>query len=168
MNKFLITGRAGTGKTAVMEGLQWQHYNAIDMDSMPGLTRWEDLAGNPIQVDPRRYVDYEKVAWNWSEKILRSMLVTRKTIFFCGSASNDLELMHLFDKSFVLTVEPETQLERLRQRTSEYGKDPKQQQEILKEQAEFVKQATKIGAIPIDNNRPIKTVVAEIVEVAGV
>jgi len=168
MNKFLITGRAGSGKSAINQELRERNYNSFDTDKIPGLTRWENLQGNPIKVDASKYVDYSEVSWNWNKNILQSMLVARKAIFFCGSASNDLELMPLFDRVFVLTLDPKVQLERLRQREESYGKDPRQQQEIIEEQIVFVEQATSLGAIPINNDRPIKAVVDEIIGASGV
>ena len=163
MNKFLITGRAGSGKSAVNSELQQRNLNSMDTDKIPGLARWEDLEGQPVHVDPSQYVDYGRVAWNWNPGVLKSLLTTRELLYLCGSASNDLKFVRLFDRVFVLTVPTEVKLERLRGRASDYGKDPGQQAEIIQEQADFVKAVTQLGGIAIDNNRPIQQVVDEII-----
>jgi dephospho-CoA kinase len=166
--KYLITGRAGSGKSAVNTELQNRNLNTLDSDKVPGLARWEDLAtGERIAVDPSGFVDYQKVAWNWNEKVLKGLLAARKTLFLCGSASNELDFHPMFDKVFVLTVDPQTQLHRLESRESSYGKNPRMQEEIIGEQAEFVEQAVQLGAVAIDNTRPIRAVVDEILEITG-
>src|SRR5436190_1855713 len=111
---YLITGRAGSGKSAVNKELQARGYNSLDADKVPGLARWEDTpTGRPVQIDPTQYVDYSKVDWNWQEAILKGLLTADRPFFLCGSASNELEFHHLFDKVFVLTLDPKTQTLRL-------------------------------------------------------
>jgi broad-specificity NMP kinase len=165
--KYLITGRAGSGKSAVNAEMQNRNLNSLDTDRIPGLARWEDLAtGERTSVDPGGFVDYQKVGWNWNPSVLKGVLDARKTLFLCGSASNELEFHRLFDKVFVLTLDPEIQLQRLESRENSYGKDPDMQAEIIKEQAEFVDQAVQLGAIAVDNTRPLRSVVDEILELA--
>ncbi|HSX18333.1 MAG TPA: AAA family ATPase [Candidatus Saccharimonadales bacterium] len=160
---YLITGRAGSGKSAVGAELQSRGLNALDTDDIPGLANWEDLnTGKRIEIDPSGFIDYTKVGWNWNQPTLRRLLETAGQLFLCGSASNELDFHGLFDKVFVLSLDPETQKERLRTRSSKYGKDPAMQKVILQEQKEFVEQAVRLGAMAIDNTRPINVVADEI------
>jgi dephospho-CoA kinase len=168
MNKFMIGGRGGSGKSEVSSELRNRSLSVIDSDDFPGLVRAEDLAtGEPVTVDWSQYVDFTKIGWNWQPAVLKSILASKKIIYLCGSASNDLEFAPLFDKFFVLTLDPNTQRQRLAERGSAYGKDERQREEIILEQAEFVEKAIHLGAIAIDNNRPIKTVVDEILRIAN-
>lgn len=166
--KYLVTGRADSGKSEVNAELQHRHKNSLDTDNIPGLARWEDLeTGKHVRVNPAGFVDYSKIGWNWNPVILKGILAARKELFLCGSASNELEYHKLFDHVFVLTLEPETQASRLAERSNEYGKDPSMQKEIIREQAEFVEDALQLGAIAINNdNRPIRAVVNEILKIS--
>ena len=159
----LVTGRAGSGKSSINAGLHDRGFRALDTDKVPGLARWEDTkTREPVYVDPSKFVDYSRVGWNWQEEVLRTLLASERELFLCGSASNQLDFHPLFDKVFVLTLDPDTQLERLKSRPDEYGKDSAQQAEIVTEQAVFVEDAVRLGAIAIDNTRPVKMVVDEI------
>lgn len=150
MGKYLITGRGGTGKSAVCEALQVLGYNAVDSDTVPGLARSENTSGKPIDVDWSGYVDYATVAFNWQPVILRSFLRGNPDVFLCGSASNQLQFHHLFDKVYVLDITPETHRTRLQNRTSEYGKDAAMQAYLLDEQQRFMQQALALGAAAIN------------------
>ncbi|OGL36556.1 hypothetical protein A3E49_01145 [Candidatus Saccharibacteria bacterium RIFCSPHIGHO2_12_FULL_49_19] len=161
--RYLVTGRAGSGKSAINTELQNRGLRALDTDKVPGLTRWEDTkTGEPVYVDSSKFVDYSRVGWNWQGEVLRTLLTSEGELFLCGSASNQLNFHPLFDKVFALTLDPNTQLERLKSRPDVYAKHPEQQAEIVKEQAEFVEDAVRLGAIAVDNTRPVKTVVDEI------
>jgi dephospho-CoA kinase len=166
--KCLVTGRAGSGKSAVNSELKNRGLRSYDTDTFPGLARWEDIkTGQQVRVDPSKYVDYTKIDWNWQDGVLRSLLASEDDLFLCGSASNELDYHPLFDKVFVLTLDADTQLARLKSRPDDYGKDPAQQAEIIKEQAEFVEDALRLGAIAVDGTRSINAVVDEILTLAN-
>jgi broad-specificity NMP kinase len=169
MSKFLITGRAGSGKSAVNAELRRRGLNSMDADDVRGLANWEDLkTGQKTQVDPGSFVDYSKVGWNWNPKTLSELLAEPRELFLCGSASNELDYHRLFDKVFVLTLDPETQRKRLQERSSKYGKGQDMQDEIVKEQEEFVGQAVHLGALAVNSTKPIVEVVDEILEMTNV
>ena len=161
MNKYLVTGRAGSGKSEVNTELQQRNQNSLDTDKKPGLASWRDLAsGERVKVGA--FVDSSKTGWMWDNSVLRGILQAKKKLILCGSADNDLEYFELFDKVYVLTLDPETQRQRLTERPSSYGKDLAMQDKIIAEQTQFVADSMKLGAVAIDNTRPIKTVVDEI------
>lgn len=166
--KNLVTGRAGSGKSGIHHEFLNREINSVDMDKFPGLSNWVDLeTGKKIHgFDASGLVDYTKVAWSWDSNILKGVLKAKKDMFFCGSASNDMEFFGDFDNVFVLDVNPDVQTHRLETRDSLYGKDPAMQSVILAEQAEFVAQAISLGAIAIKNNDTPTEAVDEILRIS--
>lgn len=67
----------------------------------------------------------------------------------CGSSSNQEAYYSQFDKIFVLMLDPDTHLHRLKMRDFDYGKDPKLQRELIDGHQKFATELVKNGAIPI-------------------
>ena len=167
--KILVTGRGGTGKSTINKELVELGYNSLDTDRLPGLAGWQDLeTGLPTKVDTSGYVDYSKVGWNWNSNVLKGVLAARKDMILCGSASNQLEFHSLFSRVVVLTVDEATHRNYLKTRDSDYGKGSAMEDRIIDMQQEFLEQALQLGAVAVDNTRPILEVVSEIVRIAGV
>jgi gluconate kinase len=164
MGKYLVTGRSGSGKSEVGRELKRQGILSFDGDLVAGLASWVDLAtGKPANVNDYAAIDSSLIGWNWNSSVLENLLTQHDTFFLCGSADNQLGYHELFTKVFVLTLNPETQRERLQKRTEhDYGKDPHMQEEIITNQAVFVEQALGLGAIAIDSMLPVSHVVDQI------
>jgi broad-specificity NMP kinase len=164
MGVYLVTGRAGSGKSTICLELLKRDLPTYDGDQIPGLAGWIDLkTGLPAIVNPSEFVDYKKVGWNWSKKVLQAFINDNKSCFVCGSASNQLLMHKEFDKIFVLTLKPETQRQRLVTRAnSTYAKHPDQISEILKEQQILVEKSKLLGAITIDAEPSPSKIVEEI------
>lgn len=167
MAAFLVIGRAGSGKTAVAKELFRRGFAAFDADDVPRLSAWIDLAtGERTTVHNAGIIDDTKVDWLWDEKILTEFLAKYdgRDIFLCGGAGNDLVLHTHFDKTFVLSVDPTIQAERLRTRTdNDYGKHPQMIPKVIAQQAELVRRGTAAGTVSIDADAPISEVVDAIV-----
>ena|SRR3990167_2838801 len=164
MGRYLITGLGGSGKSKICELLKEHGFFALDGDEIDGLSRWEDAkSGKPIKVDHTKYVDYEKVAWNWSPAILKKLVSDHSQLFLCGSSSNEFEFIDLFDKVFVLMLDQSAHEHRLKTRQSDYGKDPKTFAWLVAERTNFVNHAIKLGAISIDANRSPEDTVDQII-----
>jgi dephospho-CoA kinase len=167
MSAYLVTGRGGSGKSAVAAELAYRGYNALDGDDVPGLSRWENAAtGQPIEVDYRGYVDYNKVAWNWNAEVLNKIIAAntqdQKPFFLCGSASNQAMFYDKFQAIFVLALEPDTHRQRLSSRDSAYGKDLKMMAELIAKHQSLTKELAQTGAILVDANQSLGNVVDEI------
>src|SRR5665213_2856389 len=161
MGRYLITGRSGSGKSSICHELQQRGYPAFDGDKIEGLAGWVTLKTNEAgKVDYRQPHDNSLLGWNWNDTVLREFLEAHHTVFLCGSADNNQLAFHkLFDKVFVLILEPETQRRRLLARTEhDYGKVPEMQEKILGAQKTFVREALALGAVPIDAMVPIPKV----------
>jgi adenylate kinase family enzyme len=165
--KYLVIGRAGSGKSSVAREIKGRGYNAFDADKVPGLARWEDATtGEPSRPRDVRFVDSSKFHWNWQNGKVTELLTGENDIFLCGGADNDLSFVPSFNQTFVLDISPEIQTERLKslQRSAEnpYATHPDMISVVLAEQAELVKAATKLGAIAINANQALDKVVDEI------
>lgn len=166
MTKFLITGRSGSGKSEICRELQARSLQTYDTDRVKGLVSWTNpKTGAPATPDYSQPIDPAINAWTWDAAALRRLLDTDEDIFVCGSADNQLELHHLFDKVFVLVLTPEEQRKRILKRAEhDYGKSPEMQERIINEQAKFVKAAIELGAISIDAMPSVVTVANTILE----
>jgi hypothetical protein len=164
MGKYLITGRGGSGKSAICRELQRRGFPAYDADEVPGLCRWQDRnSGKFIPVDPAGDVDFSKVAWAWQDTVLRQLINTRVDIILCGSSSNQNEYQSLFDTIFVLMLDPQTHDHRLRTRDFEYGKHPDLRRRLVIHHQMFADKLIASGAMPINTLQPIKNTVDDIV-----
>ena len=164
--RILVTGRAGSGKSAVCAELKLRGFPAFDADAVAGLSSWFDTYENKlVAIDARHYVDISRYEWRWSPDILRELLIEHPIIFLCGGADNDFDFEDLFDMHFVLKVSPSVQVKRLLERTNNsYGKNPAMHNAIVKESAKHIQVAAKLGLEIIDADRPIDIVVDEILE----
>lgn len=165
--KYLIIGRAGSGKSSVAHELKNRGYNALDTDGVPGLARWEDAeTGEPKRPTDIAYVDSSKFHWNWQKTIIENLLAENDELFLSGGADNDLTFMPSFDQTFVLNVNPDIQTRRLqsqqRNQENRYATHPDMIPVVLKEQKELVEAASKLGAVVINADRPLQKVVDKI------
>jgi adenylate kinase family enzyme len=165
--KYLVLGRAGSGKSSVAHELKDRGYSAFDADSITGLARWEDATtAQPITPQDITYVDSSKIHWNWQNEKISQLLESEMDLFLCGGADNDLSFIKLFDRAFILDVAPQIQAERLkspqREQENSYATHPDMIPIVLTEQLELLKSATELGAVAINANQPIKKVVDDI------
>jgi dephospho-CoA kinase len=165
VSAYLITGRGGSGKSAIFEELKSRGLTAFDADHVPGLCKTIDRAtGRAIEVDWSGYVDFSKIAWDWDGPILDRLIANHNPLYLCGSASNQFDFHDRFTKVFVLDLDPQTHRERLKSRASEYGKHPQMQSHLLKEQQRFVAEALSAGASRVDATLPLAKVLDTILE----
>lgn len=168
--KVLITGRAGSGKSAVMGEVRKRGYEAYDVGEVPSLCSWRDLQTvKPATVDPRSPLDIDRYCWTINDRNFRDFVAAHEDFFICVGAAGELDYTDLFDDSFVLDVPSEVHLRRLVARTNNpYGKDPDMAQKIVTHQARLLKDAKQRGFIAIGTDRPIDEVVDEILAIAHV
>lgn len=166
---YLVTGRAGSGKSTICLALKQRGYEAYDADAVPGLSDWIDRqTGRPTVIDHTKYVDYRRVGWDWNDTVLKQFLSAHPQALLCGSASNQLDFYALFERVFILELDPLTHRHRLEnRRTSDYAKDPQQIREILSEQAQLVEQSLAQGATSLDARQPLRNVVDDLVKTVG-
>jgi broad-specificity NMP kinase len=160
--KILVTGVSGTGKTSVARALAAQGVMTVDMDL---LSHWENKETKArVGWDPGS-TDEWNAAHTWVVDIekLKAELLNDEHVVVAGHAANEDEYLPLFDKTFTLVCRPETIVKRIEQRTdNDFGKHPVEQERILEWHKSFDKYMEAKGAIPLDAERPIDEVVAEL------
>lgn len=161
MPAYLITGRSGTGKSAICTELKKRGIQAFDGDNVPDLAGWENVqTGERIGKLYPGHDHVGKFKWEWDEQILNKILGEPGVVFLCGSANNALSFMDRFEKVFVLNVAEEEQRRRINSRQEhDYGKDSTVQDSIIAYQKETVALARERGATIIDASPDVEQVV---------
>jgi dephospho-CoA kinase len=89
-----------------------------------------------------------------------------RTVFLCGSPSNDRDVWDLFSDVICLVVDDETLRRRMGQRTSnDFGKASDELEVILRWNATNETQYRHLGATIIDASKPLEDVVDEVLAV---
>lgn len=166
--KFYITGVSGTGKTTMTKELNQRGILAIDQDSKEfGLCSWkhnetmqdarfEYGIGNEFLESNDWYCDIEK---------LKKILDDNKEIsFVCGVSANQNEYLDIFDKVFLLQCSPEELVKRINKREDhQFGKHQSEKDHILNYYKDFEEDLIKKGAIPINAEGSVDSVVNAII-----
>lgn len=164
---FIITGISGSGKTTVARHLIERGEVAFDSKINPGLYQFVDMDGN---VAPSVQLNNEKwqatYKWSLNETKLDALLATHsnvKRVFLCGGA-NLFQYWHIGDKVFLLKVDETTLHERLNNESRDnlFAKDKPTQSKLLDSLKSVQDKIISKGAIEIDANKTIDTVVDEI------
>ena len=150
--KVLITGRSGTGKSTICRQLIDRGFSALDADRVEGFVGWYDLrTRKKVVVDYSKPIDKTKVGWLWQHEAMKALVAKYDDLYLCGSADNQLDFYKYFDNVFVLDLPPETQKQRISQRTEhDYGKHPDMLETIITEQRQLVEKSRELGASIID------------------
>lgn len=159
MEKVFITGITGSGKTTLSQTfntLGYESYN-IEHDQF-------DLFKFIRKDTGEHYTDYdnadiEKVknaSWVCDVDKLKKLLdkQTEDIAFYCGTASNNIEIMPLFNKVFFLKVSPDILYKRLlvREGTDDYANTEAGRQMVLSKIDKFNNENINAGAIPVNGD----------------
>jgi dephospho-CoA kinase len=112
MERILLTGMSGVGKSTVISLLAAQGYKAIDLDD-PAWSEWVDSADGegPSPLHPGK-------DWVWREDRLRDLLATEDVdvLFLSGCAPNLGKFREQFDSIVLLSAPAAVMVERLTDR----------------------------------------------------
>ena len=123
----LIEGVSGSGKTAVAEELERRGYHVIHGDrtlAYVGDPETGEALDRPVFDTEAQSVAWLNAHWIWPVEKVKTQIAdhTHPFTFFCGSSRNHHHFTHLFDKVFVLEVDPATLMQRLSRRPEdEFG-----------------------------------------------
>lgn len=172
MKTYLITGIAGTGKSAVGTVLAQKSYYVLETDRVADnklVYRGRyDVRTNEISQYTRGdgWQELQYVRWNIKLDVLRAELQAHasETIFVCGYANNWHELASDFDGIFLLEAKPQAIEHRLLTRTTgDWGrKHPEELKHALETARDYNRSIKGLGATVIDADQPLENVVSTI------
>ncbi len=152
----MVVGVSGIGKSAISRRLSALGQEAYDIESLPGLFAWfrRDTGERFHDIEIGNRESIKQARWLCDAAGLSALLArqSRPTAFYCGNASNNDELVQLFDTLLLLRVSPEELRRRLAERahTGEYGNSAEMRDQILSWQDWYDKTMIGLGAIPVD------------------
>jgi len=160
MKKIFITGSSASGKSTLGEQLKSRGYSVIDIDET-GSCAWHKNGTEEIEnyspglgrkwLEEHEWIcDYDKI---WGE--IES--TKSEVVFVVGITTNQYSVLEKFDSVYLLTVDPDTLLHRLKNRTTNYfGKDESEQEFLLDINPRFEKRMIDLGATALDSSKPVE------------
>jgi dephospho-CoA kinase len=170
MNKsILITGIAGTGKSAVCDELNKLGYKAFGIEDIDGLfTMVNKKTGKPFKnYDDDNLKMVKQLDWICDIKKLQRLMRKNSDgiVFYCGTASNLDDLLPLFDKIFLLKISQKILRERLSTRTSnDFARTAEVQKWVFSWKTWWENHMKEKGAIVIDASRSLREIAKDIIE----
>lgn len=165
----LITGVAGSGKSSVCKGLASRGYTTFSIEDAKGLFTMINKKTGKV-FDNYDNDDIESVKqhdWICNKDKLQGLVRdnAKSVVFYCGTASNLDELLHLFDIIILLKVSPDVLRKRLSERTSnEFGRTVEIQDWILSWKDWWEDHMREKGVITVDADRDLKEVTTDVLE----
>jgi len=165
MTAFLITGNPGSGKTSVATELTRLGYTAVDADDLAG---WETVAGQKVEQPAHATVEWLlSHRWVWTrtrvEGVVREATAYGGPVFICGIAINQRDMLDLFDGVFLLSIDHETQVQRL-DAPSNSERGPALRAQILDGRPVFEQEMKSLGAVVLDGRERTAVVAARILQ----
>jgi shikimate kinase len=166
MQRILLTGISGTGKSTLAEALAALGYKAVDADTAAwcdwvAVESDNDEYGSPVE--PTR-------DWMWREERMAALLATDDAalLFVSGCAPNMRHFLPQFDMIILLSASNDVIAERLATRTNnEYGKDPAETARVLSQKQTVEPHLRRIATHEIDTGMPLVEVVATVLGLIG-
>ena len=165
-----ITGMAGSGKSTISKELNLLGYRAhdIEADEYGLFTMVRRDTGKPFEDYDNADLGKVKIArWICDTDKLKILLSKQNEdlAFYCGVASNNDEVMSLFDVSILLQASKETIYKRLltREGKDDYGNTEEGRQNALGWKDEFEEKMRKMGMLTVDANSSPREVAEEII-----
>lgn len=156
MAAYLITGNPGSGKSTMVTELTRRGLWAMDTDEIAG---WVDDSGRSAEQAPHLTASWlASHRWVWTRAAFQHVIPTSHTapVFFCGIAMNQLDMVDLFGLVFLLTLDDQTQIDRL-DAPSNADRNAAQRAQIIDGRSVFEQEMRHAGAVVLDGRLPIST-----------
>lgn len=153
MNRILVTGMSGTGKSTAPAALRGQGYETVDTDE-PGWSTWSDA----------------DEAYIWNEDRIEELLdrEPNSRLYVSGTVSNQSRFYPSFDAVVLLSAPADVLLERIEKRTAnDYGKRSQERELILEHLAMVEPLLRATCTHEIDASRPIEEVVSQLLAIGA-
>jgi len=165
----LIAGVSGVGKSSICIELAKRGRETYDIEDIEGLfTMIDRRIGKPfVDYDNDDFEKVKNMDWICDKNKLQIIMQKNKngTVYYCGTATNNDEILPLFDKVILLTASPEIIRKRLSTRiTNDFARTAKVQNWVLGWKDSYEKPLIEKGAIVVDANRSLAEVADEVVE----
>lgn len=151
VNRILLTGMSGTGKSSVVRALAARGYKAIDTD---------DGWCEPLPDGRQR----------WREDAIQALLDTDDTevLFVAGCEDNQVKFHPQFDHIILLSAPHDALMERLAARTSNsYGTAPAELSRVLEDVKTVEPLLRQVADAEVRTTAPLNDVVAAILHLVG-
>lgn len=165
MKHYLITGIAGTGKSAVGAELKRSGYAVLETDRVPENStvyrrRYDKRTGSKSDyLRGSGWDELQHVEWRIDIDALRNELGGDgdEIRFVCGYANNWSDLKDVFEGIFLLEASSEVVKHRLLNRiTGDWGrKHPEELRHVLETANSYNESIKKLGATVLDAEQPI-------------
>lgn len=160
-----VTGAAGSGKSTVCRELLALGYVAIDIeDDRYGLFSFvrKDTGEPFMDYDNTDMAKVKNASWVCKTDKLRELMQAQSAelVFYCGIASNNLELMPLFNASILLQATPGILNGRLlvREGTDDFANTAAGRQELLRWKGGFEDKMIANGMIAVNADPDVRAV----------
>jgi dephospho-CoA kinase len=163
MQRILLTGMSGTGKSTVIAALAARGYKAVDADGND-FSEWVEVSGDD---DPFGSLVEAGRDWVWREDRMQALLSTEdaEVLFVSGCAENMGKFLPQFDHVILLSAPADVIVERLRTRTSNrYGKRPDEVARVLDLRDKVEPLLRQIADQEIVTSAPLEDVVATLLQ----
>jgi uridine kinase len=156
---FLVTGNPGSGKTALVHELVRRGVAATDADELAG---WASPSGAPVDAPAVLSAAWlARHRWVWTRARLEQHLLRQSAdvVFLCGIAMDQREVLDLFRRVFLLSIDEATQVARL---DAAGNRDAAARQQVLTGRPFLEAEMRAAGAHVVDGSLPT-TEVADLV-----
>jgi shikimate kinase len=160
VQRILLTGMSGVGKSSVIGRLAARGFKAVDLDDA-AWSEWVDSpdADGPTPLEPGK-------DWVWREDRVAQLLDTEDggVLFVSGCASNQGKFHQRFDLIVLLSAPVPLMVERLTYReTNAYGKHPEEIARSLEFKGSVEPWLRTAAHLEIDTSAPLDDVVAAVI-----
>ena len=166
----LITGMSGTGKSTLGKYLSQAGYTVHDIENIPGMFTTTDARTGKVltEWDTNNLEEVKHLVFSCNKDILSQLIAqeTNDVSFYCGTATNILDIVSLFDKIILLQASPDTVRHRLSTRTThDFARSSQMQDWIIEIKKDFEDGLIQKGALVVDADGSIESTMQKVVEV---